>query len=199
MHRGPQRGPWCAGHPSAELEQIKRDREEVERTMNSPIVIGLFSHLEKRWERAKQAKEVHQRHLLENLRQFIGQYDPEELAAIRETGGSEIFMLLTQVKCRAASAWLKDVLLPGGTDRAWRAEPTPIPEVPPDIVAQLLSSRVSLGLGQIMFLIDAVVVALAGIAFGPALALRSDSPPPLRLLPAWLWQLLQFSVEALAR
>jgi hypothetical protein len=123
--------------PSAELEQIKRDREEVERTMNSPIVIGLFSHLEKRWERAKQAKEVHQRHLLENLRQFIGQYDPEELAAIRETGGSEIFMLLTQVKCRAASAWLKDVLLPGGTDRAWRAEPTPIPEVPPDIVAQL--------------------------------------------------------------
>lgn len=40
-----------------------------------------------------------------------------------------------------------------------------------DIIAQLLSPKVSLGLGQIMFLIDAVVVVLAGIAFGPALAL----------------------------
>lgn len=40
-----------------------------------------------------------------------------------------------------------------------------------DIVAQLLSSRVSLGLGQIMFAIDACVVLLAGVVFGPKLAL----------------------------
>lgn len=40
-----------------------------------------------------------------------------------------------------------------------------------DIVAQLLTSRISLGTGQIMFLTDAVVTLAAALAFGPELAL----------------------------
>ncbi len=40
-----------------------------------------------------------------------------------------------------------------------------------DIVAQLIAPKVSLGLGQIMFAIDAVVVGVAGVFFGPELAL----------------------------
>lgn len=40
-----------------------------------------------------------------------------------------------------------------------------------DIIAQLIAAKVSLGLGQIMFAIDAVIVIIAGLVFGPELAL----------------------------
>ncbi|MFA5843225.1 MAG: YitT family protein [Coriobacteriia bacterium] len=40
-----------------------------------------------------------------------------------------------------------------------------------DIIAQLLTRRVSLGLGQLMLLVDAVVTVCAAIVFGPTLAL----------------------------
>lgn len=40
-----------------------------------------------------------------------------------------------------------------------------------DIVAQLIAPKVSFGLGQIMFAVDVAVVVVAGVVFGPALAL----------------------------
>jgi len=40
-----------------------------------------------------------------------------------------------------------------------------------DILGQLLAKRSNLGVGQLVLIFDAVIVALAGIAFGPELAL----------------------------
>jgi uncharacterized membrane-anchored protein YitT (DUF2179 family) len=40
-----------------------------------------------------------------------------------------------------------------------------------DIVAQLLTKKVSLGSGQLMLLVDAIVLVLAGVVLGPDLAL----------------------------
>jgi uncharacterized membrane-anchored protein YitT (DUF2179 family) len=40
-----------------------------------------------------------------------------------------------------------------------------------DIIAQLLTKKVSLGVGQLMLLVDAAVLLLAGLKFGPELAL----------------------------
>jgi uncharacterized membrane-anchored protein YitT (DUF2179 family) len=40
-----------------------------------------------------------------------------------------------------------------------------------DIVAQLLTRKVSLGVGQLMLIIDACVLVIAGLAFGPTFAL----------------------------
>lgn len=40
-----------------------------------------------------------------------------------------------------------------------------------DVIAQLLARRVSLGLGQLMLAVDAVVMLMAALAFGPNLAL----------------------------
>jgi uncharacterized membrane-anchored protein YitT (DUF2179 family) len=40
-----------------------------------------------------------------------------------------------------------------------------------DIIAQLLVSKVPLGIGQVMLVIDGVVIAIAGLVFGPELAL----------------------------
>lgn len=40
-----------------------------------------------------------------------------------------------------------------------------------DIIAQLLTKKISLGIGQLMLLVDACVLVLAGLKFGPNLAL----------------------------
>jgi len=50
------------------------------------------------------------------------------LAQIRAQGGSEIYMMLTSIKCRAAIAWINDILFPPG-DKPWKVGPTPIAEL----------------------------------------------------------------------
>jgi hypothetical protein len=71
------------------------------------------------------------------LRQRNGEYDPDKLAEIKEQGGSEIFIQLSSVKCRAATSWLRDTLLGTGADKPWGLDATPEPTLPPEIVAGL--------------------------------------------------------------
>ena len=53
-------------------------------------------------------------------------------------GGSEVYMNLTSVKCRAASSWLRDILLATGVDRPWTLTPSPVPDVPPEADEQAI-------------------------------------------------------------
>jgi len=53
-------------------------------------------------------------------------------------GGSEVYMNLTSVKCRAASSWLRDILLATGVDRPWTLAPSPVPDVPPEADEQAI-------------------------------------------------------------
>jgi hypothetical protein len=64
-------------------------------------------------------------------------YEPGKEAEIRKQGGSEIFMGIVSSKCRTATAWLRDTLLGTGADKPWSLSATPIPEVPPDVAADL--------------------------------------------------------------
>jgi hypothetical protein len=66
------------------------------------------------------------------LRQREGEYTSEKLTEIRNQGGSDIFVMLTSVKCRAAEAWVREVLLPAG-EKPWGIEPTPIPDLDPSV------------------------------------------------------------------
>jgi hypothetical protein len=59
------------------------------------------------------------------------------MAEIREQGGSEIFMGIVSTKCRTATAWLRDTLLGTGADKPWSLNATPVPEVPPEVAANL--------------------------------------------------------------
>jgi hypothetical protein len=64
------------------------------------------------------------------MRQRNGEYEADKLKQIREQGGSEIYMGITEVKCRAAESWLRDILLDQGTP-PWDIQPTPIPDLSP--------------------------------------------------------------------
>lgn len=67
--------------------------------------------------------------MFDSLRAYNGEYSPQDLAAIRATGGSEIFINITGVKSRAAASWIRDIQLPAKLN-AWLVEPTPVVELP---------------------------------------------------------------------
>ena len=116
-------------------QRIEADRSPLEASREA-FESGLTAHIRSAWQRNRRAKEgVHQR-MLKCMRQRVGEYEPEVLQAIRAQGGSEIYMMLTSTKCRAAQAWIADIELPTG-ERSWMLEPTPVPELPPEVMAEV--------------------------------------------------------------
>ena len=112
-------------------------RESAEKQM-TPMIQGLAAHVRRRWEVMRD----HKRDTIEDrlsacVRARNMEYDPAKMAEIREQGGSEIFMGIVSTKCRTATAWLRDTLLGTGADKPWSLSPTPIPEVPPEVAANL--------------------------------------------------------------
>src|SRR3954471_17057934 len=56
--------------------------------------------------------------LLKAQRMFNGEYDAEQLAAIKEFGGSEVYARVVALKCRGATSLLREVYL-SSNERAW--------------------------------------------------------------------------------
>jgi hypothetical protein len=82
--------------------------------------------------------------LLQNLRQRRGEYDPDELAMIKESVVT--FFNITATKCRAGEAWLTDILTASG-DRLYQLDPTPIPNVPQfvkDMVTEQIKKEITM-------------------------------------------------------
>lgn len=120
---------------ASDLEaQAKQRSAEMQ---NKPVIQGLAAHVRKRWETAKDGKRDLEERMLQCLRQRNGEYDPDKLAEIKRQGGSEIYIMLTSVKCRAATSWLRDTLLGTGADKPWALDATPEPTLPPDVIKSL--------------------------------------------------------------
>lgn len=91
---------------------------------------ALAGHVRAAWGRNKLAKERIDLHLLQCLRARRGVYSPAQLAVLEQNGGMNIvFSDLTETKCRAGSAWIRDIVLPVG-ERPWGLDPTPLAELP---------------------------------------------------------------------
>jgi len=112
-------------------------------TQPERVVSGLTGYINSCWSAAKIAKQPIEQQMLANMRQRTGNYDAEKIAAIRSMGGSEIYILLTGTKCRAAEAWIHDVLSPVA-DRPWTIEPTPLAELDGDKQAELMQEAQSI-------------------------------------------------------
>jgi len=102
----------------------------AQRTQDVPVLTGLAGHVRNCWESARDAKMPIERNMLKALRQRRGEYEPDKLAQIRQTGGSEIFMMLTETKCRGAESWMRDILLDEGMV-PFDLKPTPVPDTDP--------------------------------------------------------------------
>lgn len=105
---------------------------------NARFGSALAGHVTDCWNRAKFAKTELTERLLKCERQRRGVYDPDRAMEIAKTGGSDIFMMLTDIKCRAAESWLKDVLM-GVRDRPFDLEPSEVPSLPPEVKMDIIS------------------------------------------------------------
>lgn len=110
-----------------ENEQAGPDPMEID---GAEAESALAGHVRLAWQRNKLVKERIDLKLLADLRARRGVYSPAELAVMQQQGGGNIVWApLTEVKCRAASAWIRDILLPVG-ERPWGIEPTPMVDLP---------------------------------------------------------------------
>jgi hypothetical protein len=103
------------------------------------VTLSLANHIRDCYTQAKSAKQHIAERLLRCERQRRGEYDPEVLMQIKKYGGSEVYLMLTDIKCRAAEAWIKDVMLSAG-ENPWKVEATNIPSVPMEMHDQILQT-----------------------------------------------------------
>lgn len=123
---------------AADLEaEARRKSGELQ---NESYIQGLAAHVRRRWETARDGRVDLEERMVECLNQRNGQYDEDKLAEIRAQGGSDIFVQLTSVKCRAATSWLRDTLLGSGADKPWAIGATPEPDLPDDVMESLQAS-----------------------------------------------------------
>ena len=115
-------------------EMLRQEKEISDRALqerqNQPVILGLSGYLRQCWDVARLAKRPIETIMLAAMRQRNGEYEPSKLAQITKQGGSEIFMMITEVKCRAAESWLRDILLDNGSP-PWDLHTTPIPDLTP--------------------------------------------------------------------
>ena len=133
------------------VKQEEATAREVQERQNEPLILGIASHLRSCFEAAKRAKDPIETAMLKALRQRNGEYEASKLTSIKAQGGSEIYMMLTEVKCRAAESWLRDILMDTGTP-PWDIQPTPNPDLPEardEIINELLGEKVTEFIGTL--------------------------------------------------
>jgi hypothetical protein len=116
-------------------EDAEKDRALQER-QNEAYILGLSAYLRECWDAAQQSKKPIEYKMLRALRQRNGEYEADKVQQIRNQGGSEIYMMITEVKCRAAESWMRDILLDSG-EPPWDIVPTPIPDLSPTQTQEL--------------------------------------------------------------
>lgn len=126
--------------PIKSIQQLqKEEREAATVANNSPVIQQLAGYIRSKWILARMAKEYTvEQQMLKSVRSRRGMYDPDKLAQLREQGSSTIYMMLTSNKCRAASSWLRDVVMTGSDEKPWMLKPSPVPDLEPDIIEDLL-------------------------------------------------------------
>lgn len=122
-----------AGDLRAEEEHQAQQLADEQAKRKEMLESSLAAHIRRSWEEAKMAKQETEYRLLDCLRRRKGEYDPSKLTAIRQEGGSAIFMMLTATKCRAAASWVRDILMPAN-EKPWGLSPTPVAQVPPEFL-----------------------------------------------------------------
>lgn len=108
-------------------------QQQINMGVNEAPMLALAAHIKKQYQYFKWHRSsfnIHGRYL-SALRQYNGEYDPKKLGDINQFGGSDVFARITTVKCRGASALLRDVYL--NSKNPWQIDATPVPSLPQDV------------------------------------------------------------------
>lgn len=126
------------------LQQLlQRDAEkapEATEINDAGSLSALAGHVRAAWGRNKLAKQRIDLKLLACLRARRGVYSAAEIAAMQaaNSGMNIVYADLTETKCRAASAWIREIVLPVG-EQPWGVDPTSIPDLPDNLKKGIVS------------------------------------------------------------
>lgn len=115
---------------------------------NDPLIVGLAAHLRSLWEPAKRAKLPIETKMFKALRQRNGEYEQTIAKQIAAQGGSAVYMMVTETKCRGAESWLRDILLEDGKI-PFQVSPSPKPSINPEF-EQMVTDKFSQKVMQMM-------------------------------------------------
>jgi hypothetical protein len=131
--------------PSAVLEKSIKDADVAKakaqdaNTLDPVVESNLAGFIRTQYEQFRNHRDDYlagwSERLLSALRTFNGEYDAQKIAEIRKFGGSEVYARIIAMKCRGASALLRDVYL--AADRSWGIRPPADPDIPPEIAAKI--------------------------------------------------------------
>lgn len=106
--------------------------------------LALF--VRERFTRASADRKEHEDAWIKDLRQYKGVYDPEIESQI-EKGRSKAYIRLTRTKVKAMDARVFDALFPGGEEKNYSIDPTPVPEM--DEAAKSEIAQIAQGMDQL--------------------------------------------------
>ena len=126
-------------------ELLARDAAEPDKPHSIDDQQGLTAlagHIRHAWGNAKLAKQRIDLKLLACLRARRGIYGAADIAASSASGMNLVWADLTETKCRAASAWIREIVMPVG-EQPWGFDPTPIPELPRKIQEGIVQKAIT--------------------------------------------------------
>jgi hypothetical protein len=124
---------------NAQLTARQTAESAAQERQNDPLIVGLAAHLRRLWEPAKRAKLPIETKMFKALRQRNGEYEQTIANAIAQQGGSAVYMMVTETKCRGAESWLRDILLEDGKI-PFQVAPSPKPALNPDTEQRITES-----------------------------------------------------------
>lgn len=102
-------------------------------------LVGEFS-------KAKLDRKTTEDRWLADLRQYRGQYDPDELSAMGTK--SKAFVRKTRVKVKTVDSRVADLLFPAGSEKNWEITNTPVPSLSAETLAEITAQITQLAQGQ---------------------------------------------------
>lgn len=101
----------------------------------------LGMRLYSKWERYEAERRPLEIKWLRNLRQFLGEYDPE-LKSVMDPQRSQAYPRLTRVKCISMLSRVMNMMFPS-SDKNWSIASSPVPDLPPDVVQEVINNAMA--------------------------------------------------------
>lgn len=115
-------------------EMVAAEKKSIDLSkISDEVATDLANYIRQRFEKAVRHRRVIavDDELIRDMRAYNGQYDATKMQEIEAMGGSAVYSRLMAMKCRGATALLRNVYM--NSDRPWTLEPTPDPEVPDEV------------------------------------------------------------------
>lgn len=138
MSNGIDLAPFVRFTPAAAQTAEEPEQETGEAASVFENESALAAHIRKAWERNKIARQRITQRMLKALRARRGVYSGTELQQLQDRGAMNVVWVdLTEEKCKAAAAWLREVLAPVD-GYPFAVEPTPVPSLPAAAMMSIL-------------------------------------------------------------